>query len=95
MFFFIEAVSDRLCVVGLVHILTEIFLLTLKDASLPLLTSALFTYLYPPRSPLTPIARFSVTVKKSFNMPAFINHSNMFPLGAGNALSAYTPASLV
>lgn len=44
--------------------------------------------------PPPPIARLSVTVKKSFNMPAFINHSDMFPLGAWNALSVYMPALL-
>lgn len=75
------------------------FLLTLLSQK-SIITSAdqllqlffLSTYLYPPRSPPTLIARLPVTVKKSFNMPAFINHSNMFPLGAWNALSVYMPA---
>lgn len=65
-------------------------IITSSDQFLQLLF--LFSYLYPPRSPLTPTARLSVTVKKSFNMPAFVNHSNLFPLGAWNAFSVYMPA---
>lgn len=52
------------------------------------------TYLYPEMSPLTPCARLlSVTVKKTLNMPALINHSTMFLL-ASNAFSFCLPAFL-
>lgn len=45
-------------------------------------------------SPLTPCARLlSVTVKKTLNMPALINHSTMFLL-ASNACSFCLPAFL-
>lgn len=85
----------------LTETLTENFLLTLlslksiitsSDQLLQLLL--LLTYLYPQVTSDPLIARLSVTVKKSFNMPAFINHSNVFPLGAWNALSVYMSASL-
>lgn len=81
MFFFMYAVSDWLCVV--VHFDRDgEFYCSLyyspKRASLPLLTSSSFSlHIFIHRGHLRPalIARLSVTVKKRFNMPAFINHS--------------------
>lgn len=100
MFFFMYAVSDWLCVV--VHFdrdreipsistsLKEHHYLFSPASTAPL---SLSTYLYPARSPLTlPLHNFPVTVKKSFNMPAFINHSTVLPLGARNSLSVHMPA---
>lgn len=70
------------------------FYLNIITSSDQLLQAFLFAYLYPPRSPRTrPLHDFQWLWRNVFNMPAFINHSNMFPLGASkNALSVYVLA---
>lgn len=47
-------------------------------------SSFVFTYLYPPRSPDLHCTTFR-NCEQKLNMPAFINHSNMFSLGAKSA----------
>lgn len=63
-----QYVSDWHCVVGLVNIMTETDFSSYsikRHSYLCFYSSFVFTYLYPPTSPLTSIARLSVTVNKS------------------------------
>lgn len=85
------AVSDWLCVV--VHFDRDRFLSqksTITSSYQLVLLLFLSTYLYSARSPLTlPLHNFPVTVKKSLDMPAFINHSAVFPFGARHSVSPH------